>query len=462
MTLDFILVIFVVRYLRKSLQTAALLPDWDRILKGAMLASIALVVVETVVSPLRSIAMWLSHGIMIYILYILYRKREFSAARPVMLAIFPFILLSVFRDLVEIINKRLFNTLDDILGVGILFAIIWMVAMLIVTGRQRKALEKERLKTKQEEEQTKVMATLKEQLEVQVKERTSELTLQKEALERTLNELRSTQTQLIHSEKMASLGELTAGIAHEIQNPLNFVNNFSEVSVELLNEMKAELKNGNTDDAVYITDDIIHNLEKIIFHGKRADSIVKGMLQHSRKSTGQKEPTDINSMADEYLRLSYHGLRAKDKSFNAKLHTDFDKSIGKINVIPQDIDRVLLNLYNNAFYSVTEKKKALSDISAASVNHGPSVAAYEPTVSVVTRKWGRKVEIHVKDNGNGIPEEALDKIFQPFFTTKPTGEGTGLGLSLSYDIVTKGHGGDLKVKTKEGEGAEFIIILPVT
>jgi two-component system NtrC family sensor kinase len=427
-----------------------------------MLASIGLVVIETVVSPLRPIAMWLSHGIMIYLLYILYHKKEFSAARPVMLAIFPFILLSVFKDLVEIINKRLYNTLDDILGVGILFAIIWMVAMLIVTNRQRKALEKERLKTRQEEEQTKVMATLKEQLEVQVKERTSELTLQKEALERTLNELQSTQTQLIHSEKMASLGELTAGIAHEIQNPLNFVNNFSEVSVELLNEMKAELRNGNTDDAVYITDDIIHNLEKIIFHGKRADSIVKGMLQHSRKSTGQKEPTDINSMADEYLRLSYHGLRAKDKSFNAKLHTDFDKNIGKINVIPQDIDRVLLNLYNNAFYSVTEKKKSLSGISLANVNDGPSVAAYEPTVSVVTRKWGSKVEIHVKDNGNGIPEEALDKIFQPFFTTKPTGEGTGLGLSLSYDIVTKGHGGDLKVKTKEGEGAEFIIILPVT
>jgi C4-dicarboxylate-specific signal transduction histidine kinase len=327
-----------------------------------------------------------------------------------------------------------------------------MIVMLIITKRQRKALEKEQLKTQKEEEQNRVLATLKEELEVQVAERTSEITLQKNALEQTLKELQATQTQLIHSEKMASLGELTAGIAHEIQNPLNFVNNFSEVSVELLHEMKAELKNGNTEDAVYITDDIIHNLEKIIHHGKRADSIVKGMLQHSRKSTGMKEPTDINALADEYLRLSFHGLRAKDKSFNARIHTDFDKSIGKINIIPQDIDRVLLNLYNNAFYAVTEKKK--------SQPAAPDGSAYEPAVSVATKKTGDKVEIRIKDNGNGVPKQVLDKIFQPFFTTKPTGEGTGLGLSLSYDII-KAHGGELKVETKEGRGAEFIIQLSV-
>jgi two-component system, NtrC family, sensor kinase len=242
---------------------------------------------------------------------------------------------------------------------------------------------------------------------------------------------------------MASLGELTAGIAHEIQNPLNFVNNFSEVNKELIDEMQEEMDNGNLADAKGISNNIRDNEEKIIFHGKRADAIVKGMLQHSRSSTGVKEPTDINALADEYLRLSYHGLRAKDKSFNAEIKTDFDESIGKINIIPQDIGRVLLNLYNNAFYFVTEKMK-LQD------------GRYEPTVSVSTKKINNKVEIRVKDNGKGIPQNIVDKIFQPFFTTKPTGEGTGLGLSLSYDMV-KAHGGELKVETKEGEGAEFII-----
>ncbi|MES1213921.1 MAG: ATP-binding protein [Bacteroidota bacterium] len=467
MTFDFILVFFVVRYLRKSLKTETLLPEWDRILKGLMIASIALMIVEVSIAPIKPVVMWLSHGILIYIVYILFKKKEFSTARPVMLAISPFILLSVFKDLLETVSPKLFGTINDILGIGVFFALVWMFVMLVITNRQRKALEKEKLKTKEEEEQNKILGTLKEQLEIQVAERTSELTKQKEALEKTLHELQSTQTQLIQSEKMASLGELTAGIAHEIQNPLNFVNNFSEVSVELLNEMKIELKKGNTEDVLYIADDIIHNLEKINHHGKRADSIVKGMLQHSRKSTGQKEPTDINAMADEYLRLSFHGLRAKDKSFNAKMYTEFDKSIGKINIVPQDVDRVLLNLYNNAFYAVTDKKKLLAAASAeAEKKDSLSIKTiadkyYEPTVWVTTRKLGNRVEIRVKDNGNGIPQNVLDKIFQPFFTTKPTGEGTGLGLSLSYDIVTKGHGGELKVETKEGKGSEFIVLLPI-
>jgi two-component system NtrC family sensor kinase len=269
---------------------------------------------------------------------------------------------------------------------------------------------------------------------------------QKEKVETTLSELRSAQSQLIQSEKMASLGELTAGIAHEIQNPLNFVNNFSEVNTELIDELKQEVDKGNMDEVKTIANDIKENEQKINHHGKRADAIVKGMLQHSRSSSGIKEPTDINALADEYLRLSYHGLRAKDKSFNATTKTDFDKSIGNINIIPQDIGRVILNLITNAFYAVTEKKKQMGD-------------SYEPTVSVSTKKVNGKVEIRVKDNGNGIPQKVLDKIFQPFFTTKPTGQGTGLGLSLSYDIV-KAHGGELKVETKEGEGSEFIIQLP--
>jgi len=269
---------------------------------------------------------------------------------------------------------------------------------------------------------------------------------QKEKVESTLAELKSTQSQLIQSEKMASLGELTAGIAHEIQNPLNFVNNFSEVNKELADELEQEIDKGNYADAKAIVKDIKDNEEKINHHGKRADAIVKGMLQHSRSSSGIKEATDINALCDEYLRLSYHGLRAKDKSFNATMKTDFDESIGNINIIPQDIGRVVLNLINNAFYAVDEKKKQIGE-------------GYEPTVSVSTKNIGDKVLISVKDNGNGIPQKVLDKIFQPFFTTKPTGQGTGLGLSLSYDIV-KAHGGEIRVETKEGEGSQFIISLP--
>jgi signal transduction histidine kinase len=269
----------------------------------------------------------------------------------------------------------------------------------------------------------------------------------KQNVEATLTELKATQTQLIQSEKMASLGELTAGIAHEIQNPLNFVNNFSEVNTELIDELKNELATGNQQLAMEIADDIKSNEEKINHHGKRADAIVKGMLQHSRSSTGAKEPTDINDLADEYLRLSYHGLRAKDKNFNAEIKTDFDASIGKINIIPQDIGRVLLNLFNNAFYAVNQQ-----------INR--NLNSYEPKVAVSTKKSGNSVLITVSDNGGGIPENIKEKIFQPFFTTKPTGSGTGLGLSLSYDIV-KAHGGNLSVETKEGEGTTLIISLPL-
>ncbi|MBP6233815.1 MAG: two-component sensor histidine kinase [Chitinophagaceae bacterium] len=271
-------------------------------------------------------------------------------------------------------------------------------------------------------------------------------------LETTLSNLKSTQSQLIQSEKMASLGELTAGIAHEIQNPLNFVNNFSEVNKELVDELQQELKAGKIDDAIEISNDIKVNEEKINHHGKRADAIVKGMLQHSSSGSGKKEPTDINALADEYLRLAYHGLRAKDKSFNATMKTDYDATIGNINIIPQDIGRVILNLISNAFYVVNEKSKQ-------------NFAGYEPTVTITTASGqppsgGRSIVIKVSDNGGGIPQKVLDKIFQPFFTTKPTGQGTGLGLSLSYDIV-KAHGGELQVKTMEGEGSEFIISLPV-
>jgi signal transduction histidine kinase len=267
-------------------------------------------------------------------------------------------------------------------------------------------------------------------------------------LEETLANLKSTQAQLIQSEKMASLGELTAGIAHEIQNPLNFVNNFSDVNNELVAELK--IKNEKLRIADSEVDELLtsiyQNNEKISVHGKRADAIVKGMLQHSRTSSGQKELTDINMLTDEYLRLAYHGLRAKEKSFNAKFETDFDSSIGKINIVPQDFGRAILNLINNAFYTVNEKQKQ-------------NIPGYEPTVTVATKRNDNGVALRVVDNGKGIPQKVVDKIFQPFFTTKPAGQGIGLGLSLAYDII-KAHGGEIKVRTTENEGTEFTIILP--
>ncbi len=301
------------------------------------------------------------------------------------------------------------------------------------------------------------------ELERQVYERTNDLN-------KTLADLKSTQTQLIQSEKMASLGELTAGIAHEIQNPLNFVNNFSEINNELIDELKSKwsIPQGGkaklgTEELEEVLNDIYKNNEKINYHGKRADAIVKGMLQHSRSSSGIKEPTDINALCEEYLRLSYHGLRAKDKSFNADFKTDFDDTIGKINVVPQDMGRVILNLLTNAFYAVAEKQKSAAE-------------TYKPAVIVSTRKIDDKIEIKVADNGTGISQNIAEKIFQPFFTTKPTGEGTGLGLSMSYDIITKGHGGALKVETKPSDtgkkekdenlhagetGTTFIITIPI-
>ncbi|WP_297823387.1 ATP-binding protein [Segetibacter sp.] len=276
---------------------------------------------------------------------------------------------------------------------------------------------------------------------------------QKLKAESALQQLKATQSQLIQSEKMASLGELTAGIAHEIQNPLNFVNNFSEVSSELADEMEEALMKDDKEEAIAIAGDIKENLQKINRHGKRADAIVKGMLEHSRANTGKKELTDINALADEYLRLSYHGLRAKEGDFYVEIETDFDESLGKVEVVPQDIGRVLLNLYNNAFYVVNEKKKA------------PPLKGenYEPTVTVTTKRISSpfgagELEISVKDNGSGIPQKFVDKIFHPFFTTKPTGQGTGLGLSLSYDII-KAHNGEIKVDSKEGEGTTFIVHL---
>ncbi len=375
------------------------------------------------------------------------QQKELRSLRMFIAAFIPFVAVKVIVDLTQIISLNLFETWESYFRNALTLTYIWLAAILYSQYRQRKANEKERIKRQQEDELNKAIAIRKVELEGLVAERTIELTRQKEELELTLAELRNTQSQLVLSEKMASLGELTAGIAHEIQNPLNFVNNFSEVSRELLDEMKEELVLGNFEMATEIANDVKQNLEKINHHGKRADAIVKGMLLHSRNSSGIKEPTDINALADEYLRLAYHGLRAKDKSFNATMKTNFDERVGKIDVIPQDLGRVILNLITNAFYAVNEKKKLQKD-------------GYEPTVSVNTKMNKNNLLISVEDNGNGISQTVLDKIFQPFFTTKPTGEGTGLGLSMSYEIITKGHNGELKVANNEGEGATFTIILP--
>ncbi|WP_237144880.1 sensor histidine kinase [Pontibacter pamirensis] len=304
----------------------------------------------------------------------------------------------------------------------------------------------------QEQEKQQLLASQNETLERQVVERTAEVITQKEKLQTTLDDLKATQNQLVHKEKMASLGELTAGIAHEIQNPLNFVNNFSELGQELCQEVQEEVRQlsvppGEKKNLQELVSDLSQNQKKVLLHGQRADAIVKGMLEHSRASTGDKHPTNLNALADEYMRLSYFGIRVKEKNFQCTLDTCYDQSMGHVEVVPQDLGRVLLNLFNNAFYAVQQKQKL-------------GMVGYEPKVRVSTTRQGNQAEMRVWDNGTGISENIKGKIFQPFFTTKPTGQGTGLGLSLSYDTITKGHGGELSMDTVQGEWTEFTITLP--
>ncbi len=413
----------------------------------ASLTGIVILFVAEQVSQKENVFQWIWHALMFAFIAIPFVNKELAIFKKVAFAVLPYAVISLVADVWKVINKAAYNSYEEYAQAALLGAIIWLVAMIYTSRRQQKALQKEHLKTKEQEEQKKLMAIRKEELEKIVAERTSELRHQKEQIEQALAELKTTQTQLIQSEKMASLGELTAGIAHEIQNPLNFVNNFSEVNTELIEEMYSEIDKGNTEEIKAIANDIKENEKKINFHGKRADAIVKGMLQHSRNTSGEKEPADINALADEYLRLAYHGLRAKEKSFNASLETNFDQTIGKINMVAQDIGRVILNLFTNSFYSVSQKQKL-------------QLEGYEPKICVSTKKLKDVVEIRVKDNGMGVPQKVVDKIFQPFFTTKPPGAGTGLGLSLSYDIITKGHGGEIQIITEEGKFAEFIIHLP--
>jgi two-component system NtrC family sensor kinase len=451
----FLVSIFLIQYVRSSLQTKTQLPKQDQILIYARSISIALICVYYVAGQ-KSWFDWFWHVYAVALLVFLCKSKEFWSLRSVIQSFIPFVAISVLRDVVKLTFPDFYEQFDYIFEVIIAAAFILCFVIWFYARRQQRVLTAEREERLREEQASKEQ---KQSLEYLVNERTIELTMQKEELQKTIQELKATQNQLIQSEKMASLGELTAGIAHEIQNPLNFVNNFSEVSVELCQELEEEIDKITIPDADRdyikgIISDLSQNQQKITHHGKRADSIVKGMLQHSRTSSGEKELVDINALADEYMRLAYHGLRAKDKEFNAALVTDFDEHIGKVKVMPQDLGRVFLNLFTNAFYAVAEKKRTL-----ASSGNGQE---YKPEVKISTKKFDGKIYIRISDNGTGMPEHIKTKIFQPFFTTKPAGQGTGLGLSMSYDIITVGHGGLMGVDTVNGEKTEFKITLPVS
>ena len=441
----------LMRGLDRFLNLPARLPVWSRLLKYLWVP--ALVIYGLTVAlrthlPLLNDVYWLlvllaGGGVLLGV-------RDYRPARTLLLALAPWLVYQLLELVMEDAGGRLPKRLDAAMDTAQGFVIIWVITFVFIARSQKKQLEKERLLREEEATAKRLIEAQNAELERLVAERTAALTHQAEELRAALTELRTTQAQLIQSEKMASLGELTAGIAHEIQNPLNFVNNFAEVSAELVDELEEE-RHKPTRDRDLETDllaDLRQNLLKITQHGGRAASIVRGMLEHSRTSSGERAPADLNALADEYLRLAYHGLRAKDKRFNATLLPDFAPQLPPVEVVAQDLGRVLLNLFTNAFYAVKQRQQR-------------GEANYVPTVRVSTRREGDEVAIRVRDNGTGIPAEVQAKIFQPFFTTKPTGEGTGLGLSLSYDIITQGHGGTLAVNSEEGEFTEFIISLPL-
>ena len=433
----FLAAFILVRRLRKLLQSSHLYLKWSSIFNGmSWIIPILFIVIKSFLGDVAGefIGSFLLLGLLVY----LNKQPDFTAYRSLIQAGLPLVVAGLLSSLMQAIAPEFYSKWDGYFDFSVVGAFIWIFARWANSKKQLQEL--------------KIVEDRKAELEVLVAERTIALTQQQETLQATIMELQAMQAQLVQQEKLASLGELTAGIAHEIQNPLNFVNNFSEVSTELLDELQTgplqSLQESEKKYACEIMKDLTSNLEKISFHGKRAESIVKGMLQHSRTSTGQKEPTDLNALADEYLRLSYHGLRAKDNTFNARLETDFDSNLPKLEVVPQDIGRVLLNLFNNAFYAVQQKKAKRQD------------DEYQPLVRISTRILGDIVELRIRDNGCGVSENIRHKILQPFFTTKPTGQGTGLGLSLSYDIITKGHNGEMLIESEDGEFAEFIIRLP--
>jgi C4-dicarboxylate-specific signal transduction histidine kinase len=425
---------------------ANLSKSWDILLSRVMLGS-GILFIATISSDGFFLLKLGGYAILYWLFWKFYRHPDFAAMRPVFFSVAPLGVIYLISDISDLVLPSIFEVYHKYFEIAKAVGWVWLGATFIMYRRQMKAMKEEQEIRKKEAKENQLIAARKAVLELLVQERTSELKEQNNKLQETLDELHAAQTQLIHSEKMASLGELTAGIAHEIQNPLNFINNFAELNSELAAEVLEAIETGSLDDAKAIAQDIKNNQEKVVHHGKRADRIVKSMLQHSRGAGSTRELVSLNAMAEECIRLSYQGMRAKEKSFNAKMETSFDEKVGMVEVVPGDISRVLLNICTNAFYAVMQRSKA-------------EMEGYQPTVWMKTGITPGNVWVSIADNGGGISPEVMEKIFQPFFTTKPTGEGTGLGLSMSFDIVTKGHDGEIRVEETEGGGATFIIELP--
>lgn len=444
--LNFFICFFALSIIRKNLDTSPYFRNNLDVLRILHLIVVPCVMAFDVIlgDSMKLVAETGWFIILSYILYVLYQQKEHILSGSLLKAGLPYYASYVLLFLIKYALPSLYKTTESYLDLLNIITLVWLFAFGISAKNQLNTL-------KREKEQKEKVIHENEALEHLVRERTNEILQQKNQLEETVEELKQTQNQLIQQEKLASLGELTAGIAHEIQNPLNFVNNFSEVSTELLEELKEELSAGHlSENSSGILEDLVQNLQKISYHGKRASGIVKNMLEHSRASTGERQQVDINTLAEEYIKLSFHGLRAKDKSFNSDFKVWAAPALPTVEAIPQDLGRVLLNLCNNAFYAVSRKA-------------AENIPGYKPLVTIAMENLPAEeaVKITVSDNGGGIPKELKNKIFQPFFTTKPTGQGTGLGLSLSYDIITKGHGGELTVESVEGESTVFSIVLPV-
>lgn len=444
--LNFFICFFALSIIRKNLDTSPYFRNNLDVLRILHLIVVPCVMAFDVIlgDSMKLVAETGWFIILSYILYVLYQQKEHILSGSLLKAGLPYYASYVLLFLIKYALPSLYKTTESYLDLLNIITLVWLFAFGISAKNQLNTL-------KREKEQKEKVIHENEALEHLVRERTNEILQQKNQLEETVEELKQTQNQLIQQEKLASLGELTAGIAHEIQNPLNFVNNFSEVSTELLEELKEELSTGHlSENSSGILEDLVQNLQKISYHGKRASGIVKNMLEHSRASTGERQQVDVNTLAEEYIKLSFHGLRAKDKSFNSDFKVWAAPALPTVEAIPQDLGRVLLNLCNNAFYAVSRKA-------------AENIPGYKPLVTIATENLPAEeaVKITVSDNGGGIPKELKNKIFQPFFTTKPTGQGTGLGLSLSYDIITKGHGGELTVESVEGESTVFSIVLPV-
>jgi signal transduction histidine kinase len=446
------LCMLIVLALRRFFNLAERLPRWNQALSWVWVPAVlgfGITAAFRYRSTLLDDAymLWV-YAVVVLTLLLLWNYRP---ARLALLALAPLLLHRLVRFGLDLGNLRLLAPYASLFKGWGNFANLWLIGLVLVARSQKRLLAKEQQQRQQEEQARQLIATQNAELERLVAERSVTLTQQAASLQQALEELQLTQNQLIQAEKMASLGELTAGIAHEIQNPLNFVNNFAEVSAELLEELAEEQAKPapDTELELELLGDLTQNLQKITQHGQRAASIVRGMLEHSRASTGERSLTDLNALCDEYLRLAYHGLRAKDKAFNATLHTDLAPVLPLVEAVSQDLGRVLLNLLTNAFYAVRQRQQQGGE------------PGYAPTVQVRTRRVGDEVEVQVQDNGTGIAEAVRQKIFQPFFTTKPTGEGTGLGLSLAHDIIVQGHGGDLTVASQEGRGTTFTVRLPI-